>query len=1189
VRKRDTSVVIVSTLIALSLILSSSQVFLTTSMAQSLPSNLPHQYPHSFSTYSNGLGINTATPSTTGPSTSNSLFSFLSTQLHPAIANAGKDRVVYQGATVRLDGSRSFDPNNGGVIVNYKWTQIGGTPIVALLNGNAANPSFVAPSTSPQLAPPPSTAKTMATSATPSNPILTFSLTVTDNRGLTSSNPSVVHIVVVPLTHYSSYPTTGLYQQVPSSLPVPPVYNFHNQPLQQPQSQSLQPQSQSLQPIQKQPTIQANSTKSNNNMASMLGKTTTTLATSLPPPSSSPRNSTSPAKTTTTLATPLNSTSTSKQPQGQLVTVHGAHSLTTVMGLSKPIPSQKGGPVHTIPFLVQDPKAFQLAKQRANENLIKPSVKVVTLPPPKSKKTMNASNATTVPTGGKTSPSSATASSSPAATQFNGFNGLSICQVDGCWNPPDQAIGVGPNYVMQFVNNEGQVYTKTGASIRIFDLYSFFTSTIKTVSPSTDYLTDPEIIFDQGSQRWFATIADQTTDPSTGAVTGEFTDLAISDSSDPTGSWFIYNIPINQNHFGDQPAIGTSDDKFAISTNNYQSPVTPTSPYMETEYFIFTKADLVNHVSSVNFIFFLQTKGSNNEFSIIPVRDDSPGSTSTLYMVSNRPGNAVDLYYVTGTPTPTNTLSVNVIPFSISQVNAPPGAQQPGTSTLLNTDDSRVHYGGQPVFSGGNIWLAFNDLCTPSGDSQSRSCFRLDQLNPNSFTCIFGFCSGSPNQDFDVGAAGEYYFYPAIGVDSSGNIDVVFGYSDATSNFPSLAATGEVASSSGTFDPAINLASGSFSDTSGRYGDYFAAATDPSDPRLVYGGGELPGWSTFVGIIDESPGGVQHSTSLSLNSISSVPWSTTIVATGQLVDSSEGNVGIGGRTITFGGTGGSTLSTVTTNPDGTFTAFGTAPNSVATGWTVQAHFAGDSSFLASDSNIQSYNTLKHTSSLAFVSLAPNVPWSRPTSFPVILRDTTNGGTALGAQTIHFTGTGVISVANKVTDSTGKATGTGVSPNTVATGWSYQAQYAGSGIYNPSSTNVDTYNTLKHTTSLSIAISPTSVPPHGTYSVSGTLLDTTRSIGLISKTITFTATSPITISSKITDTAGHYSATGLTAPTTPGTYHIQSHYAGDSLYNAFNSPAPILTVAATANTPLPAIVSPNPIITAPKVPLFPVIP
>ena len=56
-----------------------------------------------------------------------------------------------------------------------------------------------------------------------------------------------------------------------------------------------------------------------------------------------------------------------------------------------------------------------------------------------------------------------------------------------------------------------------------------------------------------------------------------------------------------------------------------------------------------------------------------------------------------------------------------------------------------------------------------------------------------------------------------------------------------------------------------------------------------------------------------------------------------------------GKTVTFTGTGAGNMASVTTNPDGTFTATGTAPTTVATGWTVQAHFAADSLYGIADS------------------------------------------------------------------------------------------------------------------------------------------------------------------------------------------------------------------------------------------------
>ena len=80
--------------------------------------------------------------------------------------------------------------------------------------------------------------------------------------------------------------------------------------------------------------------------------------------------------------------------------------------------------------------------------------------------------------------------------------------------------------------------------------------------------------------------------------------------------------------------------------------------------------------------------------------------------------------------------------------------------------------------------------------------------------------------------------------------------------------------------------------------------------------------------------------------------------------------------------------------------------------------------------------------------------------------------------VHFTGTGVINVADVNTGTTGKAVSTGTSPKTVGNGWTYQAQFAGGIFYNPVNSAIQTYNTVKHTSSL---VFP-SLAPNGPWSI-----------------------------------------------------------------------------------------------------------
>ena len=97
-----------------------------------------------------------------------------------------------------LDGSKSYDPNLGDSIVNYRWAQTSGIPVILVGGGsNSPNPTFVAPRLP------------TAGSTTTTTNMLTFSLTVTDNLGLTSTIPSITNVIVAynPQIHATLNPT----------------------------------------------------------------------------------------------------------------------------------------------------------------------------------------------------------------------------------------------------------------------------------------------------------------------------------------------------------------------------------------------------------------------------------------------------------------------------------------------------------------------------------------------------------------------------------------------------------------------------------------------------------------------------------------------------------------------------------------------------------------------------------------------------------------------------------------------------------------------------------------------------------------------------------------------------------------------------------------------------------------------
>ena len=114
--------------------------------------------------------------------------------------------------------------------------------------------------------------------------------------------------------------------------------------------------------------------------------------------------------------------------------------------------------------------------------------------------------------------------------------------------------------------------------------------------------------------------------------------------------------------------------------------------------------------------------------------------------------------------------------------------------------------------------------------------------------------------DFNIGHIGASLYYPALSIDKSGNnIGIIFGYS-SSDTYPSLligagAAKNNISNSLKYFQ---FLKNGTANSLSTRYGDYFSATIDPSQPNSIWVAGQYyyhpssstPVWSTYIGKIN---------------------------------------------------------------------------------------------------------------------------------------------------------------------------------------------------------------------------------------------------------------------------------------------------------------------------------------------------
>src|SRR5437016_5212662 len=155
-----------------------------------------------------------------------------------------------------------------------------------------------------------------------------------------------------------------------------------------------------------------------------------------------------------------------------------------------------------------------------------------------------------------------------AVTVVQNFAGLSTfddaaLNGGGFFIPPDQGSAVGPNHYMEMDNLVTTVFNKNGSvALPRQTLNTFFANA--GVSGLGNNLSDPRLIYDQASQRWFATAI--TTNSNTNNVV-----LAVSQTNDPTGAWKATSFQANTtaNNFADYPTIAVDKNGFYIASNNF--------------------------------------------------------------------------------------------------------------------------------------------------------------------------------------------------------------------------------------------------------------------------------------------------------------------------------------------------------------------------------------------------------------------------------------------------------------------------------------------------------------------------------------------------------------------------------------------------------------------------------------------
>ncbi len=339
--------------------------------------------------------------------------------------------------------------------------------------------------------------------------------------------------------------------------------------------------------------------------------------------------------------------------------------------------------------------------------------------------------------------------------QFNtGFEGLNFYQQrysrlgnQFSVEPPDQGMCAGNGYVVEVVNDVFNVFNTSGVSQlpdntstnivagfprnvnHAIDLNSFF-GYAPAINRSTGvrgpFVTDPSCLYDAATQRFFLVALTLETTSRGAFTTVNHLDIAVSATSNPTGSWNIYHIDVTNDgtntggvnpgpFLGDYPHIGADANGFYITTNAYPWCC---NGFSGAQIYALSKAQLAAGAASVNLVH-IDTSGTVNVpsdagstqpgFTVWPAQSPGTGSFNTAaygteYFLSSNAadeathpvagfgGNYISTQLVAWTLT--NTSSLNTSPaltlsnkvVTVNQYALPPKQQQPGSGTLATTD-----------------------------------------------------------------------------------------------------------------------------------------------------------------------------------------------------------------------------------------------------------------------------------------------------------------------------------------------------------------------------------------------------------------------------------------------------------------------------------------------------------------------
>jgi hypothetical protein len=399
--------------------------------------------------------------------------------------------------------------------------------------------------------------------------------------------------------------------------------------------------------------------------------------------------------------------------------------------------------------------------------------------------------------------------------------------------PPDSMGTIGPNHFLEMINSSVAAYTRTGTRLSNVTLDSFFTVTVNGTTYPRFGTSDPHVIYDRRSGRWFACCVEF------GTAAGSDNNImfAVSRTSDPlNGIWDKYVIPVaepdsgNTNFFNDFDTLGTDDNGVYFGMNVFPSTgntdwakiaATPKAPLLAASPSlgpVYQWNNITDMYASPEPAHNLDGSAGGREWFVA-------SSTTAFGNVNYR-----TLAWIGGAPSISGT-AVLTTPAYGATLEAPAS----GSSTNIDVGDDRM---SPCVIRGSRLWVSRNVGLNSSGGASRPNRTGCEWLELDVTSSIAGLLQSGRVYD-PTPSSPVYYYYPTIMVNGQGNVAMGFSGSGST-QFVGTYTCGRLNTDTPNVMGAVaQVKAGQASylrldGTRNRWGDYSHTTLDPNDDMSLW-------------------------------------------------------------------------------------------------------------------------------------------------------------------------------------------------------------------------------------------------------------------------------------------------------------------------------------------------------------------